>query len=104
MNRITRNDPTEFMEQVCLAFLTDEDIDTVQKPVVELEKCQKSIYKYQNEIYALGGMTQEYHRVDKMVKEICRVVRWIEELLCCAMVDVREVGRMHQERHFEYQQ
>jgi hypothetical protein len=103
MNRITLDNPTAFMEQVCLAFLTNKDIDAVHQHVVKLGKCQKSIYKYQNEIYTLGGITQDYHTVDKMVKEICRVVRWIEELFCYAMVDIAEVGRMHQGHNFEYQ-
>ena len=84
-----------------LSWLMDKD--AVHAHVVKLGKCQKSIYKYQNEIYTLRGVTPEYHMVDKMVKEVCRVLGWMEELLCYVMVDVAEVARMHQGCDFEYQ-
>ena len=103
MKRITANDPTAFMDQACLAFLKDEDKETVHKHVIRLGKCQKLIYRYQNQIYSLLGLTEEYYMVDKMVREVCMVVCWIEELLCYMMVDVAEVARMHQGHEFEYQ-
>ena len=88
---------------MCVAFLAVNDKDIINTQLIRLTQCQKSIYKYQNRIYELVGITQQYRTVDTMAKDIHRVVNWIEELLCSAMVDVSEVDRMHQAQDFEFQ-
>lgn len=95
---ITRDSPSEYLNQICCNFLADYDKDPIHEQTIKLGKLQKAIYKYQNEIYALDGIGPTYRRVDDIVKQVCMVVGWVEELLCFAMVDAKEV-KIHFERH-----
>ncbi|KAF8798551.1 hypothetical protein BYT27DRAFT_7122835, partial [Phlegmacium glaucopus] len=103
LNRITANAPVIYADQISAQFLVDNDKDLIHNHVVNLSKLQKLIYKYQNEIYALGGICEEYHLADIIVKDVCKVVRWIEELLCYAMVDSDEFRIFYETRKFMYQ-
>ena len=75
---ITRDSPSEYLNQICCNFLADYDKDPIHEQTIKPGKLQKAIYKYQNEIYALG---LTYRRVDDIVKQVCMVVGWVEDAL-----------------------
>ena len=87
----TYNAPAQFTEQICLSFLDDGNKDTINESIEKLSKYQKSIYKYQNEILALTGVGPEFHCVTEILKEINLAVRWVEEIMCIAMVEPSDV-------------
>ena len=99
----TYNAPALFTEQICLRFLSDGNKDAINESMEKVSKSQQSIYKYQNEILTLTGVGPEFHRVAEISKEINLVVRWIEEIMCIAMVEPSEVVKMYEARQFEYQ-
>ena len=99
----TYNAPAQFTEQICLSFLDDGNKDAINESIETLSKYQKSIYKYQNELLTLTGVGPEFHRVADISNEINLVVRWVEEIMCIAMVEPSEVVKMYQAREFEFQ-
>ena len=101
--KTTDNSPRNFTEKICLTFLDDSNKDFINECIVKVSKYQQSIYKYQNEILALTGVGLEFCRAEDILKEINVVVRWIEKILCIAMVDAGEVTRMYNEQDFEFQ-
>lgn len=101
--KTTYNSPRHFTEKICLTFLDDSNKDFINEHLVKVGKYQQLIYKYQNEILALTGVGLEFRRAEDILKEINLVVRWIEEILCIAMVDAGEVTRMYNEQDFEFQ-
>ncbi|KAF8814360.1 hypothetical protein BYT27DRAFT_7082456, partial [Phlegmacium glaucopus] len=103
LTRITGDSPSQYLNTMCLDFLADYDKDPIHEQTVKLGKLQKAIYKYQNEIYALDGVGETYRKVDKIVKQVCMVVSWVEELLCYAMVDAEEVKTRYEKHQFFYQ-
>ncbi len=74
----------DYAESICALFLENRDKDEVYEHVVKLSKLQKSIYRYQNEVYALSGMGLEQSRAAEVRQEVVRTVTWVEgdPLLC----------------------
>ncbi|KAF8797649.1 hypothetical protein BYT27DRAFT_7219066 [Phlegmacium glaucopus] len=103
LTTITGDSPSRYLNTMCLDFLANYDKDPIHEQTIKLSKLQKVIYKYWNEIYALDGVGETYGKVDKIVKHICMVVSWVEELLCYAMVDVEEVKTRYEKHQFFYQ-
>jgi hypothetical protein len=100
---ITGDSPLEYLNQICHDFLTNHDKDPIHEQTIKLGKLQMAIYKYQNEIYALDGIGPTYCRVDELVKKVCRVVGWVEDLLCLAMVNAEEVKVRFERNELLYQ-
>ena len=99
----TTNEPVQFTDNICQSFINEGNKDDLNEWIVKLGKYQKSIYKFQNEILALAGVGPDFQKVDNISKEINRVVHWVEEILCVAMVEANKVSKMHAERRFKYQ-
>lgn len=95
--------PRDYAERICTAFLEDQDKDKIYEHIVKLSKLQKSIYRYQNEVYALSGMGAEQLRAAEVLREVVTMVTWIEEILCYAMVDFEEVRDRYTGKQFMYQ-
>ena len=103
LNRATESDPRNYVEQICSTFLDSHDKDLIHEKVVRLGRLQKSAYRYENEVYALVGVAEEYERASKVVKEVNQVLSWAEEIFCYAMVDVIEVRDRYAAKEFMYQ-
>jgi len=103
-NKLTDDDPMKYIEKICLQFIQNQDKDDIHAEVVKLSTLQKRIYRCQNEILNLAGLGPEWNAVDVIVTKLCRVVRWLEEVFCQAIVGHSEVCRMYDEAQFEYQQ
>ncbi|KAF8907607.1 hypothetical protein CPB84DRAFT_1843825 [Gymnopilus junonius] len=93
----------EFVEKICQQYFQDCDKDWIYKNVVRLGKLQKKIYRYQNEVYELDGVGPQYERACQVVQDVCTPLKWVEELLCYAMIDFEEVRDRHVEKKFMYQ-
>lgn len=104
LQRITENNEIQFLHSVVEGFLKDHDKDCVYEHIVAIGKLQRLIYKFENEILTLAGMGLEYEKVGKITQHVCKVVRWLEEVLCHAMVDESEVDTMYVDRKFLFQQ
>lgn len=104
LNRATEGAPRSYVEQICSSFLDNQDKDPIHDKVVRLGRLQKSAYRYENEVYALVGVTKEYRRASEVVKEVNMVLSWVEEIFCYAMVDVEEVRDRYTEKEFMYQE
>lgn len=94
----------DYVEQICSTFLDKQDKDLIYDEVVRLGRLQKSAYRYENEVYALVGVAKEYHRASEVVKEVNKVLSWVEEILCYAMVDAQEVRNRYAAKEFLYQE
>lgn len=100
---IVGTSPKDYAENICTSFLENQDKDKIYEQVVKLSKLQKSIYRYQNEVYALSGMGAEELRAAEVLREVVTMVTWVEEILCYAMVDIEEVRDRYTGKQFMYQ-
>ena len=103
LNRTTENNPRNYIEQICSTFLDSQDKDLIYDKIVRLGRLQKSAYRYENEEYTLVGVAAEYEKASEVAKEVSKVLRWAEEILCYAMVDVTEVRDRYAAKEFMYQ-
>jgi hypothetical protein len=103
LQKITENNPLNFIRQVVQKFVEDQDKECVYEHIVAVGKLQKSMYKYENEVLTLAGTGPEYEQIKTTTRLVCDVVHWLEEVLCSAMVDAAEVRTMFRERKFSFQ-
>jgi hypothetical protein len=103
LQKITGNNATKYLHCVVEEFLECCDKDVVYEKIVTIGKLQKSMYRYENEVLTLAGTGADYDKVRGITQLVCKVIRWLEEVLCQAMVDETEVGKTFEERGFSFQ-
>ncbi|KAJ3503384.1 hypothetical protein NLJ89_g8463 [Agrocybe chaxingu] len=97
------DDPRNFVDSICLAFLENRDKDKIHEYTVALGKFQKSVDKYQDIILQEHGIGDQWTRIEEIRKKICTTLSAVEEVFCYALVDWEEVRRIHAEGEFMYQ-
>jgi len=105
LRKITEDNSKKYLHCIVEEFLQsrDSDEDIIYEQIVAVGKLQKSVYKYENEVLTLAGLGLEYDKVKEITRSVCDVVRWLEEVLCLAMVDAAEVENAYQECLFSFQ-
>ena len=93
----------EYVLHVMEDFLDKYNKDIVYEQIVAVSKLQTSVYWYENEVLMIAGMEPEYDEVRGVIHLICEVVKWLEEVLCLAMVDAAEVEIMYKESQLPLQ-
>lgn len=48
-------------------------------------------------------MGKEWERAEEVLKDVVRVVQWLEDILCWAMVDIEELITLHNHKKLMYQ-
>jgi hypothetical protein len=88
-SRLVDNDPPKFVEDLLTAYFKscDEDTLSVHDGVLRVQWYQKCIQRYKDQILQLGGVGPEWKEVSQLLNQLTEVMRWIEEVLCFAMVD-----------------
>jgi len=97
------NDASKFLHCAVEEFLRHYDKEVIYEKIVEIGKLQKSMYRYENEVLTLAGMGAELDKVKVITHLVCKVIQWLEEVLCMAMVDATEVEEMYKGRQFSFQ-
>jgi len=103
LRKITGDDPKKYLHHIVEEFLDNRDKDIVYEQIVITGTLQKSLYQYENEVLTLTGMGLEYEKVRQITQLVGDVVKWLEEVLCLAMVDSADVETMFKERRFPFQ-
>jgi hypothetical protein len=103
LQKITGNNTAKYLHCVVEEFLERCDKDVVYEKIVTIGKLQKLMYRYENEVLTLAGTGVDYDKIRGITQLVCKVIRWLEEVLCQAMVDETEVGKTFEERRFSFQ-
>jgi len=103
LQKITGGNAKEYVLHVVEDFLDKYDKDIVYEQIVAVSKLQTSVYRYENEVLTIAGMGPEYDEVRGVTRLVCEVVKWLEEVLCLAMVDAAEVEIMYKESRLPFQ-
>jgi len=93
----------KYLHCVVEKFLEHCDKNVIYERVVTIGKLQKSMYRYENEVLTLAGMGPDYDKVREITQLVCKVIHWLEEVLCQAMVDPTDVKKMFKECRFTFQ-
>ena len=101
--KITNGSASKFVQGLCKQLLRDHDKDRVHTFSAELGKLQKMLYEYQNKVLQLDGVGNNYQKLQNIVRDVRRVLEWVDELLVFAMVDISEVQRLYDASELLYQ-
>lgn len=103
LQKITGDDARRYLHGIVKGFVGNQDKDAVYEQIVAVGKLQKSVYGYENEVLTLAGLGPEYEKVREVARTVCDVIKWLEEVLCIAMVDAVEVEIKYKECRFSFQ-
>jgi len=102
-NKLTNNSAFDFVEGIFNIYQTTQDKDVIRDAIVDTSRLQKSIHRYEAEILQLAGVGTEWKQAASISKHVCDVVKWLEEILCLAMVDVEELSTAYKHQSLMYQ-
>jgi hypothetical protein len=103
LEKITHGSASDFVNNLCQMLLRDGDKDRVHMFSVKFGEFRKSVYQYQHEILQLEGWGENYKKLEGIIKEICTILNWVDELLVLAMVDLSEIQQLYDKSELLYQ-
>lgn len=103
LRKITGDDARQYLRRIVEGFLGNRDKDAVYEQIVAVGKLQKSVCSYENKVLTLAGLGPEHDKLMEVIRAVDDVVRWLEEVLCLAMVDAAEVEVKYNLCQFSFQ-
>ncbi|KAF9471164.1 hypothetical protein BDN70DRAFT_901553 [Pholiota conissans] len=103
LQKLTGNDHVKFVDDLYSSFIKTNNKEPIHQVTIALDKMQTNMYKYQDKILNLDGMTTRYHTTEALTKVVCNLIQWVEEVFCYAIIGVAEVMERYSERKFEFQ-
>lgn len=100
---LMKGDPRQHVHDICGKYIISRSKDVLRDAIIALTPLQQSIYRYQAELLTLGGLGKEWIRSEEVSKVILKVVRYLEDLLCYAMVDPEELIDLFRRHQLGYQ-
>lgn len=103
LDQLTGESASSFVDGICLQYLESRDKDDIHTPIIHTSRLTISIQRYHDEVLQLIGVCAELDKVAAVEADVRVVTRWLEELLCTAMVDYEEVVTTYKARGFGFQ-
>ncbi|KAJ2929916.1 hypothetical protein H1R20_g7195, partial [Candolleomyces eurysporus] len=107
---LAQKSPDGYLSLLCIGFeihyeqgYTTRAKDYIMGREVEFRKIQKSLEKYRGMVEEIDGIGEEWKRIDKITSEVRKVVCWIDNLLCSAMVDPANLVNRFHAKQLEFQ-
>jgi hypothetical protein len=86
-NTLVDAHPTKYVDALLSAYHVSSSDKDIRDAVLTLSRYQNSIQRYEHEILQLAGVGSEWSQAHQLSNRVREVVRWIEEVLCLAVVD-----------------
>jgi hypothetical protein len=102
-HKLTNNTPFRYVEALIDNFKTTQDKDVFRDAIIDVSRLQKSSHLYEAQILELVGVSPEFSQAKSISKDISDLIRWLEEILCLAMVDAEELWKAHKSCSLMYQ-
>lgn len=93
-----------YLENICVDYIAKTDQTILERALTNMEQLKNNLIRCEDNILQLAGVGQELYSAQEQRRKIDLVIKWLEELLCYAMVDVTELSDMHTNRKLMYQQ
>lgn len=103
LSQLTNGSPASYVNDVYKRFITSHDKDIIHEQVVRASRLTTSIHRYHDQVLQLAGAGTELEAVAVVERNVGTVTRWLEELLCTAMVDYNEVIDTYKAKRFGFQ-
>ncbi|KAJ2932141.1 hypothetical protein H1R20_g4972, partial [Candolleomyces eurysporus] len=107
---LAQKSPAGYLSLLCVGFeihyeqgYTTRAKDYIMGREVEFRKIQKSLEKYRGMVEEIDRIGEEWKRIDEITSEVRKVVYWIDNLLCSAMVDPADLVNRFHAKQLEFQ-
>lgn len=95
--------PFNFFESLYKHCITNHNTDAIFDAVGRMERYQKRMATYQNEILQIVGVTDEWRRADVVSKTILTSVNCLQELGMYKTLEGLDMETTHAAKEFLYQ-
>ena len=103
LRELVRPMAAEYLERIYTSYTFSRRKDNIRAEITAVSHLQKAIYQCQANILQAAGVGTEWERAEEISKAVVRVVRWLEDILVWAMIDVHELVAKHNRRELMYQ-
>ena len=103
LGKICRQDEIAYLDNLCLAFVKENNKEDIESHISKIDKLQASIQKYKNEIISLLEIGSTYESVNDITKMVRKVLGNLEDIFCAVLLGVDEVEGMWAAGKFLYQ-
>ncbi|KAJ2935983.1 hypothetical protein H1R20_g1111, partial [Candolleomyces eurysporus] len=77
--------------------------DFIMEKEVEFRKIRCALEKYQGMVEEIAGFSEEWKEIEGTVARVREVVRWLDSVLCTAMVDPADLVNRFRAKQLEFQ-
>ena len=105
--------PPEYLSHVFLGFearytsrhdnATTEAKDYIMQEELIFSKILKCLENYHGMVLNIAGVGEDWRQVEEVKLEVRRVIRWLDNLLCDAMVDPQDLVVRYHARELDFQ-
>ena len=103
LGKICGPDEIAFLDNLCAAFVKENNKEDIESHISKIDKLQASIQKYKNEVISLLGIGSTYESVNDVTKMVRKVLGNLEDIFCTVLLGVDEVESMWVAGKFLYQ-
>lgn len=100
---MTNGQPTAFVDGLCCQYMLDLDSEPLDTAIGRLGVVLESLGRCQNEVLQLAGVSEHLEIVNTILKEVRVLIGWLDEILCIAMVDKKDIVTMYTDKGFMFQ-
>ena len=77
-----------FVEAAAREYLRTTKTESLSNPIAVLEEFRSHFRRYEDELIQLEGVSESWREVHEMTLEVGETIRWLEQLLCDALVGI----------------
>lgn len=93
-----------YLENICVDYIAKTDQTVLERALTDMEQLKNNLIKCEDNILQLAGVGKALYSAQERRQKIDLVIKWLEELLCYAMIDVADLSDMHTNTQLMYQQ
>ena len=94
---------TDYVEAVAKQYLRSNKTDDISKHIGIMSKHQSLFRRFEAEILQAEGVGEGLKKAEGMSQEVTRVIVWLEELLCQAMIGLLSFQALYLATKYLYQ-
>ena len=77
-----------FVEAAAREYLRTTKSEALSNQLTVLEEFRSHFTRYEDELIQLEGVSESWREVHEMTLEVGETIRWLEQLLCDALVGI----------------
>jgi hypothetical protein len=103
LRKLTHNSSEGYVDGIFRMYRTTRNNDSINEALAKLAGLQTSISNCEAEVLQLAGIGESLQHVTDIRRCVDEVVRWLEDLLCWALIGAEDLLTAHKQQSLLYQ-